>query len=87
VDSADSRELDLARVDDASHSLAKLDPVQARIIELRLFGRLSIEDTAEALKISPVTFKRVWTLARRVAAEPTGSDPVMPDIRRPADWN
>ncbi len=57
-------ELDVVALDDALSRLAKLDPQQARIIELRFFAGLSIEETAEALSISPATVKRDWTTAR-----------------------
>jgi len=44
--------------------LSKLDPQQAKIVELRFFGGLSIEETADSLKISPATVKRDWSMAR-----------------------
>jgi RNA polymerase sigma factor (TIGR02999 family) len=44
--------------------LAKLDPQQGRVVELRYFGGLSIEETAEVLGISPATVKREWSTAR-----------------------
>jgi RNA polymerase sigma-70 factor, ECF subfamily len=44
--------------------LAKLDPRQERIVELRFFGGLSVEETAEVLGISPVTVKRDWIVAK-----------------------
>ena len=44
--------------------LAKLDERQARVVELRFFTGLSIEETGEALGVSPATVKRDWTLAR-----------------------
>jgi RNA polymerase sigma factor (TIGR02999 family) len=55
---------DLIALDDALNQLAVMDPQQSQIIELRFFGGLSIEETAEALKISPATVKRDWTFAR-----------------------
>jgi RNA polymerase sigma-70 factor, ECF subfamily len=54
----------LPALDDALARLEKIDPQQARIIELRFFGGLSIEEAADALDISPATLKRRWTLAR-----------------------
>ena len=51
-------------LDAALEDLAKLDARQARVVELRFFGGLSIEETAEALGISPATAKRDWTTAR-----------------------
>jgi RNA polymerase sigma factor (TIGR02999 family) len=54
----------LLALDEALHALAEIDPVQSRIVELRYFGGLTIEDTAEVLKVSPATVKREWTMAR-----------------------
>jgi RNA polymerase sigma factor (TIGR02999 family) len=56
--------VDLVALDDALTTLASLDPVQARIVELRYFGGLTIEETSEAIGVSPATVKRHWTLAR-----------------------
>lgn len=56
--------LDLLSLDDALSRLADLDHQQARIVELRFFGGLSVEETADALSISPATVKRHWALAR-----------------------
>jgi RNA polymerase sigma-70 factor, ECF subfamily len=56
--------VDLVALDSALSQLASLDHRQARIVELRYFGGLSIEETAEALAISTATVKREWTLAR-----------------------
>jgi RNA polymerase sigma factor (TIGR02999 family) len=57
-------EVDVLALDHALSALAQLDPQQARIAELRFFGGLSIDDTAEALSVSPATVKRHWTMAR-----------------------
>jgi RNA polymerase sigma factor (TIGR02999 family) len=57
-------DVDVIALDHALEVLAKLDPQQARLVELRFFGGLSVEDTAEALGISPATVKRHWTIAR-----------------------
>jgi RNA polymerase sigma factor (TIGR02999 family) len=54
----------LPALDDALNRLEQLDPEQARIVELRYFAGLGIEETAEALGISPATLKRRWALAR-----------------------
>jgi RNA polymerase sigma factor (TIGR02999 family) len=54
----------LPALDDALTLLEQLDPEQARIVELRYFAGLSIEDTADALGMSPATLKRRWALAR-----------------------
>ncbi len=67
-------DLDVLAVDAALEKLAALDPEQARIVELRYFGGLSVEETAEALGISPATVKRRWTSARAfLASELAGS--------------
>jgi RNA polymerase sigma factor (TIGR02999 family) len=58
------RELDLVALDDALNLLAELDPQQSRIVELKFFGGLSIEEIAEALSISPATVKRHWASAK-----------------------
>jgi RNA polymerase sigma factor (TIGR02999 family) len=58
------RELDLVALDDALNSLAKLDERQSRMVELRFFGGLSIEETSEVLGISAPTVKRQWASAR-----------------------
>ena len=57
-------QMDLIALDDALHRLAVMEPQQSRIIELRFFGGLSTEETAEALNISPATVKRDWAFAR-----------------------
>ena len=64
IDAAESVELNLVGLDDALSELAKLDPQQERIIELRFFAGLSIEEAATALNISPATVKRDWATAR-----------------------
>lgn len=61
---AEERELDLIALDDAMKTLAEFDPRQSRIVELRFFGGLSIEETAEVLGISPATVKREWNTAK-----------------------
>ena len=58
------RGIDLVRLDEALQALAQLDPDQARLVELRYFAGLTIEDTAEALGVSPATVKREWTTAK-----------------------
>ncbi|MCY7375125.1 MAG: sigma-70 family RNA polymerase sigma factor [Pyrinomonadaceae bacterium] len=54
----------LIALDSALQELEKIDAKQSKIIELRYFGGLTIEETAEVLKISPATVKREWTFAR-----------------------
>jgi RNA polymerase sigma factor (TIGR02999 family) len=54
----------LPALDEALERLEAIDPEQARLVELRFFAGLSIEETAEALHLSPATVKRRWSLAR-----------------------
>jgi RNA polymerase sigma-70 factor, ECF subfamily len=63
-DMGSGRARELIALDDALTALAKVEPRKARIIELRFFTGLSIEETAEVLKVSPDTVKRDWRLAR-----------------------
>jgi RNA polymerase sigma factor (TIGR02999 family) len=58
------RELDLLALDDALNELAAIDQRQSRVVELRFFAGLSIEDTSLALQISPATVKREWATAK-----------------------
>jgi len=55
---------DFIALDDALKSLAEIDPRKSRMVELRFFGGLSVEETAEALNVSPRTVMREWSLAR-----------------------
>lgn len=59
-----TRDLDVIALDDALNELAKLDPQQARIVVLRFFSGLSIEDTSREVGLSPATVKRRWETAR-----------------------
>jgi RNA polymerase sigma factor (TIGR02999 family) len=59
-----SREFDLLALDEALTRLAKMDRQQAKIVELRYFGGLTIEQTAAVLGISPATIKRDWKLTK-----------------------
>ena len=61
---AEPEGMDLVDLDSALERLTALDPRQGRIVELRYFGGLSIEETSEALNISPATVKREWATAR-----------------------
>jgi len=58
------RATELVALDDALTSLAKIDERKARIVELRFFGGLSVEETAEAMKVSPITVMREWRTAK-----------------------
>jgi RNA polymerase sigma factor (TIGR02999 family) len=59
-----SRDREMVAIDDALSELAQIDPRKARVIELRFFGGLSVEETAEVLKISPQSVMRDWKMAR-----------------------
>ena len=61
---AKSEDVDIVALDDALRELARLDPQQSQVVELRYFGGLSIEETARALAVSPATVKREWASAR-----------------------
>jgi RNA polymerase sigma factor (TIGR02999 family) len=61
---AEERDVNLLALDDALRRLEVLDPQKSRIVELRYFAGLTIEETAEALGISPATVKRDWSMAR-----------------------
>lgn len=61
---AEERQAPLVALDDALEALARLDARQAKVVELRYFGGLSIEDTAGVLGLSPATVKREWATAR-----------------------
>jgi RNA polymerase sigma factor (TIGR02999 family) len=63
------RGIDLAALDDALDALEKLDPVQGRIVELRFFGGLTVEEVAEHLGISPRTVIRQWGFAKAWLAD------------------
>jgi RNA polymerase sigma-70 factor, ECF subfamily len=63
-DVGSARAGDLIALDDALNALAEVDPRKARVIELRFFGGLSVEETAEVIKVSPDTVMRDWRLAR-----------------------
>jgi RNA polymerase sigma factor (TIGR02999 family) len=58
------RAAEICALDDALSSLARIDPRRAQVIELRFFGGLSVEETAEFLSVSPQTVLRDWRLAR-----------------------
>jgi len=58
------RSIDVLALDEALNRLARLDERQARIVELRYFAGLSVEETAEVTALSPATVKREWAMAR-----------------------
>jgi len=59
-----ARSVDMVALDDALNELAKLNPQQSRIVELRFFGGLSIEETSRAMNLAPTTVKKYWAMAR-----------------------
>jgi RNA polymerase sigma factor (TIGR02999 family) len=61
---ADRADVDVLRLDDALKELARLDERQSRIVELRFFTGLSIDETSDVMGISPATVSREWTTAR-----------------------
>ncbi|MGC1786618.1 MAG: sigma-70 family RNA polymerase sigma factor [Terriglobales bacterium] len=61
---APEQSLELVKLDQALERLTKLDPRQGKIVELRFFGGLTVEQTAELLGISPKTVKREWSMAK-----------------------
>ena len=61
---SEERVADMAALDDALNSLALIDERKSQIVEMRFFGGLSIEETAEVLGVSPGTVMRDWTLAK-----------------------
>jgi RNA polymerase sigma factor (TIGR02999 family) len=72
--------VDVLALDGALERLAALDPQQAKIVELRYFGGMTVEEVGETLDISPATVKRHWTLARawlrkELTFEPSGPSP------------
>jgi RNA polymerase sigma-70 factor, ECF subfamily len=63
-DAMQARAVDLESLDEALQRLSALDPVQARLVELRFFGGLCVEEAAEVLSMSPRTVHREWALAK-----------------------
>ena len=64
IDTLPARATELIALDDALHALAQFDARKARVVELRFFGGLSVEEAAEVLQVSPQTVLRDWKLAR-----------------------
>ncbi|MGI8436048.1 MAG: sigma-70 family RNA polymerase sigma factor [Chthoniobacterales bacterium] len=62
--SSPERQVDLVALDDALQDLAKLDPRQSRVVELRFFGGLTEEEAGEVLDVSPRTIRREWRIAK-----------------------
>jgi RNA polymerase sigma factor (TIGR02999 family) len=77
------RNEDLVALDHALESLARFDPRKARVVELRFFGGLSVEETAEVLKVSQITVMRDWSTARAwLYREMGGGNPSEPSAAR-----
>lgn len=72
---ADATDVDLLALDEALTALTTLDPQGARVVELRYFGGLTIEETAEVMGTSPSTVKREWRAARTWLFRELTSDP------------
>ncbi len=64
IDAVPTRGAELIRLDEALDALSQLDPRKARVVELRFFSGLNVEESAEVLKISPRSVMRDWSLAR-----------------------
>lgn len=71
---AEAESFELEALDDALTRLALLDADLARVVEVRFFGGLTIEETAEALNLSPATIKRRWSLAKAWLVRELGND-------------
>lgn len=66
---AGEKSMDLIRLDEALKDLAKFDEFKSKLVELRYFGGLSVEETAEVLDVSPITVKRHWRMAKAWLAD------------------
>ncbi|HEV7743495.1 MAG TPA: sigma-70 family RNA polymerase sigma factor [Pyrinomonadaceae bacterium] len=74
----------LLALDEALTALAEIDQEQCRIVELRYFGGLTIEETAEVMDLSPATIKREWAMARAWLHQAlTAPDLDHPEVRKP----
>jgi RNA polymerase sigma factor (TIGR02999 family) len=72
IPTADSSAASLSALDDALEELGRIDPRRAKVVELRFFGGLSVEETATELRVSPQTVMRDWRLARAWLARELG---------------
>jgi RNA polymerase sigma factor (TIGR02999 family) len=75
LDASPRRARELIALDDSLNALAQMDSRKARVIELRFFGGLSVEETAEVLKISPQSVMRDWKLAKAWLSREMGAQP------------
>lgn len=76
-------QVDIVALDDALEELAKIDARQARIVELRFFGGLSIEEAADVIGMSRATVNREWAMARAWLHAQLGADDPKPDGSSP----
>jgi RNA polymerase sigma factor (TIGR02999 family) len=72
--------IDVLALEEALQRLTRLDQRHARVVELRYFGGMSVEETAAALGLSPATVKRDWTLARAWLYRELGGSGPSPDV-------
>ena len=64
IDKAAEQSTELIALDDVLNDLAKIDPTKAKLVELRYFGGLTFEETAEVMGVSVITVKRHWRMAK-----------------------
>lgn len=64
IDKADEQSTELIELDDALNELARMDPIKAKIVELRYFGGLTMDEVAEVLDVSTITVKRHWKMTK-----------------------
>lgn len=72
-------QMEFLALDQALNELAEIDLVQSKIVELRYFGGLTIEETAEVMKSSPATIKREWAMARAWLYQRLSDETLQPD--------
>jgi RNA polymerase sigma factor (TIGR02999 family) len=77
-DVTSDRATEFVVLDDALQRLEIIDPRKAKVVELRFFGGLSVDETAESLEVSPQTVMRDWRLARVWLAKEMGVSPSVP---------
>ncbi len=75
------KDVDIVAVDEALNTLAELDPRQSRVVELRFFAGLSLEETSEAMGIATATVQRDWTVARAWLYREISRRPISPRPR------
>lgn len=81
---APERSVDVVALDDALTAFAEIDPRKAKVVELRFFGGLSVEETAHVLDVSPETVMRDWKSAQLWLLRELRRDGKAPDVRRPS---